>query len=100
MLIATGLLVACSSAVPVQPWTTWVCDSQAEVIWRFADAQRRQVELRLAPSETEYRLNAEAAVSPETYSDGVLAFQLQGEQGLVYWIATDDLIGRGCKAPN
>jgi hypothetical protein len=29
----------------------------------------------------------------------VLAFHKKGDEGLVYWVATDDLIGRGCKAP-
>jgi hypothetical protein len=33
------------------------------------------------------------------YSDGVLALHVQGSSGLVYWVATNDLLGRGCKVP-
>ena len=33
------------------------------------------------------------------YSDGLLSFHTKGKEGLVYWAANDDLIGRGCQAP-
>ena len=46
-----------------------------------------------------YRLKAEPGASGVLYSDGMLAFHTKGEEGLVYWVATNDLIGRGCKAP-
>jgi len=82
-LAALALLAGCTNlnmfdkkAEPADKWTTWTCDSQAQVNWRFADQARTQVDVRL----------------------GQLAFHTKGEEGLVYWVATDDLIGRGCKA--
>lgn len=81
------------------PWTRWVCDSQAEVLWRFADLEQGRVQVRLGGSERVYQLRAEPGASGALYSDGVLALHVQGSEGLAYWVATNDLIGRGCKAP-
>ena len=97
-------LAGCSLLQPAQPapadnWTRWVCDTQAEVLWRFADAQRDQVDVRLGGGDQVYRLKAEPGASGVLYSDGMLAFHTKDEEGLVYWVATNDLIGRGCKAP-
>lgn len=78
-------------------WTDWVCDSQAVVRWRFADAAQEAVDVRLADDQV-HRLKLEPAGSGSLYSDDQLAFHLKGDEGLVYWVATNDLIGRGCKA--
>ena len=56
-------------------------------------------QVRLGGGDQVYRLKSEPGASGELYSDGVLAFHTKGEEGLVYWVATNDLIGRGCKAP-
>ncbi len=80
-------------------WTHWVCDSQAEVLWRYADTTQQAVDVRLGGGDQVYRLKAEPGASGALYSDNVLAFHTKGEEGLLYWVATDDLIGRGCKAP-
>ncbi|MET1079945.1 MAG: MliC family protein [Pseudomonas sp.] len=101
---AVGLLFSLSSACSLlpsaeAPWIHWVCDSQAQVDWRFVDAGQQRVELRLPPSERVYPLTAEVATSGRAFSDGVLALQVQEDQGLVYWVASDDLVGRGCRAP-
>ncbi|MDG9757036.1 hypothetical protein EQ826_04185 [Ectopseudomonas mendocina] len=100
-LAATGLLLAaCSSKPPVSDqWNRWVCDSQTEVLWRFANGSVEQVDVRLGGDDIVYRLTQEPAASGVLYSDGRLSFHTKGEEGLVYWTATDDLIGRGCKAP-
>ncbi|MFV3404633.1 MULTISPECIES: MliC family protein [Pseudomonas] len=103
-LIALATLAGCSLLQPAQPasadnWTRWVCDSKAQVLWRFADAKQDAVDVRLAGSDQVYRLKSEPGASGALYSDGVLAFHTKGNEGLVYWVATDDLIGRGCKAP-
>ncbi|RMU43612.1 hypothetical protein ALP29_201738 [Pseudomonas syringae pv. avii] len=46
-----------------------------------------------------FRLKAEpGAASGTLYSNNVLAFVNKGSEGLIYWDATNDLIGRGCKA--
>lgn len=85
---------------PADQWTTWVCDSQAQVVWRFADPARSQVDLRLGGADQVYRLKRQPSGSGTLYSNEQLAFHTKGEQGLVYWVATDDLIGRGCTAPD
>lgn len=80
-------------------WAHWMCDSQAGVQWRYASAQKDVVEARLDGSEQLYTLQAEPGAAQGTlFSDGVLAFDNQGSEGLVYWVATNDLIWRGCKA--
>lgn len=80
-------------------WTRWVCDTQTEVLWRFADADHQLVDVRLGGGDQVYRLKSEPGASGALYSDGVLALHTKGDEGLVYWVATNDLIGRGCKAP-
>ncbi|AVF53945.1 hypothetical protein AL527_01530 [Pseudomonas fulva] len=103
-VMALATLAGCSMLQPAQTApadnrTRWVCDTQAEVLWRFADPQRDQVDVRLGGGDQVYRLKAEPGASGALYSDGMLAFHTKGEEGLVYWVATNDLIGRGCKAP-
>lgn len=99
-LVAIALLLAACSSQPAAPeqWNRWACDSQAEVQWRFADGSFEQVDVRLGGDDIVYRLTQERAASGVLYSDGRLSFHTKGEEGLVYWTATDDLIGRGCKA--
>ncbi|KJK09007.1 MULTISPECIES: MliC family protein [Pseudomonas] len=103
-LMALAVLGGCasfssSSPAPSDNWTRWVCDSQAEVLWRFADSSQQSVDVRLGGGDQVYRLKAEPGASGTLYSDGVLAFHSKGDEGLVYWVATNDLIGRACKAP-
>lgn len=102
-LAAVAALGGCSSfqgkSVAEDNWTRWVCDTKTEVLWRYADADRQQVDVRLGGGDQVYRLKSEPGASGALYSDGVLAFHAKGDEGLVYWVATNDLIGRGCKAP-
>ena len=101
--LALATLAGCylvhPTSAPADTWTRWVCDSQAEVLWRYADASQHAVDVRLGGADQVYRLKAEPGASGALYSDGVLAFHTKGNEGLVYWEATNDLIGRGCKAP-
>ncbi|MDH0733189.1 MliC family protein [Pseudomonas sichuanensis] len=102
--LALATLAGCSMLQPAPApvadnWTRWVCDSQAEVLWRFADVKQDAVDVRLGGGDQVYRLKSEPGASGALYSDGVLAFHTKGQEGLVYWVATNDLIGRGCKAP-
>lgn len=87
-----------SDSAPVAP-TRWVCDSQVEVSWQYTSAARHAVDVRLNSAEQVYHLQAEPGADGQFYSDNVLAFRIKDGQGLVYWVATNDLIGRGCKAP-
>jgi uncharacterized protein YceK len=104
-LVAVAVLSGCASLtnftapapVQAQGWTGWVCDSGVQVLWR--EAGQGQVEVKLAEQAQVYRLKRQAGTEGELYSDGVLAFHQMAGQGLVYWVATNDLIGRGCKAP-
>ncbi|AOE82872.1 MliC family protein [Pseudomonas sp. TCU-HL1] len=99
-LAAMALVAGCAGQqAPSDDWTRWVCDSQTEVLWRFADAGKESVDLRLGGGDIVHRLRQEPSGSGLLYSDGSLAFHTKGDEGLVYWVATDDLIGRGCKAP-
>ncbi len=100
-LTALLAVAGCSmlSPAPVGPWAHWQCDSRAELDWRYAEADRSVIEVKLGSSDRLYRLHAEPGTEGQLYSDGVLAVDLRGESGLVYWVATNDLIGRGCKAP-
>ncbi|MGV8920437.1 MAG: MliC family protein [Pseudomonas sp.] len=104
-LIALAILAVlggCAMMNPPAPqaenWTNWVCDSKAGLLWHYADTSKTQVDVRLIGSDKVYHLKAEPGASGELYSDGVLAFHVKGDEGLVYWVATNDLIGRGCKA--
>jgi membrane-bound inhibitor of C-type lysozyme len=91
------LLAGCTGhPTPSDSWTRWVCDSQAEVLWRPVGDEA--VDLRLGGSDIVHRLQREPSGSGALYSDGILAFHSKGEEGLVYRVADNDLIGRGCKA--
>jgi len=100
-LAAFAVLGGCASfhqAPVAADWAHWSCDSQATVDWRYLDTDKHSVEVKLGGSDQVYHLKAEPGASGELYSDGVLAFHRQGSEGLVYWVATNDLIGRACKA--
>ncbi|WP_434560380.1 MliC family protein [Pseudomonas sp. Z5-35] len=104
-VVALALLAGCSqlgffqsSEPAVEGWTSWTCDSEAKVLWRYADAAHKEVDVRLGGAEKVYHLKLEPGAEGSLYSDDMLAFHVKGEEGLAYWVATNDLIGRGCKA--
>ena len=103
-ITALALLAGCSSLNLFKPaestdsWTTWTCDSQAKVLWRYTDAARKDVDVRLGGTDKVYPLKLEPGAEGSLYSNDVLAFHIKGEEGLAYWVATNDLIGRVCKA--
>ncbi|WP_152226798.1 MliC family protein [Pseudomonas sp. SCB32] len=79
-------------------WNRWTCDSQAEVIWRYVDVSKSVVDLRLGEDDVVHHLEEEPGGAGAFYSDGLVGFSITGEQGLIYWVESNDLIGRGCKA--
>lgn len=101
-LAACAVLGGCATSKAPQSsdsWNHWVCDSKAEVHWRFADSAKKEVDVRLNQSDQVFMLKAQpGAASGTLYSNNVLAFANKGDEGLIYWDATNDLIGRGCKA--
>lgn len=88
------------SPEPTGEWTRWVCDSQVEVYWRPDTALENGMEVRLGAGDMLYHLTPEPSGSGALYSNSVLAFHTKGDEGLLYWVANNDLIGRGCKAPS
>jgi membrane-bound inhibitor of C-type lysozyme len=106
-LIAVGSLAVLAGCATMNPfasspvasdnWTNWVCDSQAPVHWRYTDATHNTVDVRLSDDQV-HRLKLDPAGGGSLYSDDQLAFHVKDDEGLVYWVATNDLIGRGCKA--
>ncbi|MDR6959956.1 membrane-bound inhibitor of C-type lysozyme [Pseudomonas brassicacearum] len=103
-VVALAMLAGCAqlglslSSESADNWTTWTCDSEAKVLWRYTDTAHKEVDVRLGGADKVYRLKLEPGAEGSLYSDDMLAFHVKGEEGLVYWVATNDLIGRGCKA--
>lgn len=96
-------LSACANVVPepTGPWTEWVCDSDVKVFWRPDNAAEQGMEVRVGAGDMIHHLRREPSGSGVLYSDNQLAFHVKGNEGLLYWLAGNDLIGRGCKAqPN
>ncbi|MBF7729970.1 MliC family protein [Pseudomonas sp. N040] len=95
----TALLSGCASPESGGPWIHWVCDSQTELLWRHVNGKPDRVELRLDGATHIYYLTEQEAGSGVIYSDGELVFHTKGQQGLLYWAETDELIGSGCQQP-
>lgn len=102
--LALSLVAGCSShssgggAGKDAGWNHWVCDSEAVVIWRYVDVSKSVVDLRLGEDDVVHHLEEEPGGSGAFYSDGLVGFSITGDQGLIYWVESNDLIGRGCKA--
>lgn len=80
-------------------WNHWVCDSKAVVIWRYVEGTKSSVvDLRLGEDDVVHHLEEEPGGAGAFYSDGLVGFSVTGEQGLIYWVESNDLIGRNCRA--
>ena len=56
-----GLLAGCANlnllkSPTTDNWTTWTCDSQAQVLWRYTDDSRKAVDVRLGGDDQVRRL--------------------------------------------
>ncbi|KAF1053517.1 MAG: hypothetical protein GAK43_01354 [Stenotrophomonas maltophilia] len=106
VLALLAMLAGCSSQPSgkagggqAQAWNRWTCDSQVVVIWRYVDGTRSSVvDLRLGEDDVVHHLEEEPGGAGAFYSDGLVGFSVKGEQGLVYWVESNDLIGRDCRA--
>ncbi|MFG0382312.1 MliC family protein [Pseudomonas sp. zbq_18] len=97
LLTAPLWLSACADQpVAHDQWTRWVCDNHTEVLWRPAGEEA--IDLRLGGSDIAHRLKRQPAGSGELYSDPLLAFHTKGEEGLVYRVGNEQIVGRNCKA--
>ncbi len=69
------------------------------MIWRYVEGTRSSVvDLRLGEDDVVHHLEEEPGGSGAFYSDGLVGFSVTGDQGLIYWVESNDLIGRGCHA--
>lgn len=100
MLAFVLLLAGCAhwQSGPEAPFMRWKCQSQNDIAWRYADASRTAVDLKIGSSATIHRLRKEPATRGAFYSDGVIAFHAKGNEALVYQLADDRLLAHGCAA--
>ena len=100
MLLAALLLSGCAhwQAGPEAPFIRWKCQGQNDIAWRYADASRQVVDLKIGNSATIHRLSKEPATLGAFYSDGAIAFHNKGSEALVYRLADDRLLAHGCSA--
>jgi membrane-bound inhibitor of C-type lysozyme len=99
-LLAALLLGGCAhwQSGPDAPFMRWSCQSGNTIAWRYADANREAVDLKIGSSATVHRLRKEPATRGAFYSDGVIAFHDKGNEALVYRLADDRLLAHGCTA--
>ena len=100
LAVVTLLLGAC---ITIQPepegaWNEWVCDSQIRIYWRPDGSDGQKVQLRAGAGNMLHILTRKPSDAAELYSDNQLAFELQGDQALVYTVYGHSIIGRNCKA--
>lgn len=98
--LAALLLSGCGhwQSGPDAPLVRWKCQSQQNIAWRYGDADKQTVDLKVGNSEQVYKLRKEPATRGAFYSDGVLAFHNKGNEALVYQIADDKVLAHGCSA--
>lgn len=98
--LAALLLSGCGhwQSGPDAPLVRWKCQSQQNIAWRYGDAEKQTVDLKVGNSEQVYKLRKEPATRGAFYSDGVLAFHNKGNEALVYQIADDKVLAHGCSA--
>ncbi|QLF93965.1 MliC family protein [Pseudomonas sp. ABC1] len=99
-LLALALLSGCAhwQSGPDAPFVHWKCQSADDIHWRYADAQKRQVDLKIGTAGQAYRLRLEPSLQGRFYSDGVIAFHDKRDGSLVYRLADDRLLAHGCSA--
>ena len=63
LLGASAVLTGCAGSQPTEQWTQWTCDSQAKVLWRYAEANQSAVDVRLAGDLRVFEATAHRAVN-------------------------------------
>ncbi len=100
LLAVAVLLGGCGhwQSGPGAPFVRWKCQSQQNIAWRYADAERQSVDLKIGNSEQVHHLRKEPATRGAFYSDGQVGFHDKGNQALVYRLSDDKLLAHGCSA--
>ncbi len=100
ILIAASVVSGCGhwQSGPDAPFVRWICQSQQNIAWRYADEARQTVDLKIGESEQFHTLRKEPVTRGDFYSDGVVAFHNKGNEALVYRVADDKLLAYGCSA--
>ena len=100
MLLVALLLGGCGhwQSGPDAPFVRWKCQSQQHIAWRYANAERNVIDLKIGDSERIHTLRKEPATHGTFYSDGVVAFHDKGNEALVYRVADDKVLAHGCSA--
>lgn len=100
LMLAALLLAGCAhwQSGEDAPFIRWKCASENDIAWRYANAERDAVDLRVGDDARAYRLRREPSTYGTFYSDGVLAFHDKGAEALVYRLADDTLLAHGCSA--
>ena len=99
-LLAALLLGGCAhwQSGADAPFVRWNCQGQQHIAWRYGDAGKTSIDLKIGDSERIHALRKEPATRGSFYSDGVLAFHHKGNEALVYRVADDELLAHGCSA--
>lgn len=77
-------------------WQHWVCDNRKSFDWRYTDPGKKQIEVRMGKSPIHY-LEREYAAVGLLYSDRRIGVHMENNQGLIYRVESDEIIGRRCK---
>lgn len=97
---ACALLVACAQwqTGPEAPWRTWTCHEPASIRWRYLDANRERLQLRLGEQGTVWVLSREPATTGAYYAGSGVAFHMKNRDSLVYRLQDGQVLARGCNA--
>jgi len=100
LLVVALSLAGCGhwQSGPDAPFVRWKCQSQQNIAWRYADAERQSVDLKIGDSEKVHHLRKEPATRGDFYSDGLVGFHNKGNEALVYRLTDDKLLAHGCSA--
>ena len=91
--------VSTAAPMPVSgAFTQWHCAGQTPVQWRYVDEHAEQVDVRIGGDDIMHRLSRRPAGIDATYSDGLLALEIRGNQGRLYRVPSGKHVDYDCKA--
>ena len=81
----------------VEAMNLWHCAEHTSFKWRYVDETAEHIDLQVGNASVQ-RLSKRPAGLHNTFSDGVLAFELQGAQARLYQVPSGKHVGYDCKA--